>query len=87
MVLEALRQPLQRRERPVPQPGRGQVLVRVSACGVCRTDLHALDGELPGLTLPRVPGHEIVGRVEEKGEGVERFSSGERVGIPWLAGC
>ncbi len=84
MVLEALRQPLQRRERPVPQPGPGQVLVRVSACGVCRTDLHALDGELPGLTLPRVPGHEIVGRVEATGQGVERFSSGERVGIPWL---
>jgi len=61
------------------------VLIRVSACAVCRTDLHVVDGELPNPNLPLVPGHEIVGEVVERGEGAERFKVGARVGIPWLA--
>jgi propanol-preferring alcohol dehydrogenase len=72
-------------EIPRPTPGSGQVLVEVSACGVCRTDLHVIDDELPGGTLPIVPGHEIVGRIRELGREVEGFQVGERVGIPWLA--
>ncbi len=71
-------------ERPVPEPGAGEVLVRVSACGVCRTDLHVVDGDLTEPRLPVVPGHEIVGRVAALGAGVDRFREGERVGIPWL---
>jgi propanol-preferring alcohol dehydrogenase len=71
-------------ERVRPSPGAGQVLVRVSACGVCRTDLHVVDAELPDVSNPVVPGHEIVGYVEQKGEGVTGFRTGERVGIPWL---
>jgi propanol-preferring alcohol dehydrogenase len=67
-----------------PAPGPGQILVRVHACGVCRTDLHVVDGELPSPKIPIVPGHEIVGRVERAGEGAEAFAPGERVGIPWL---
>jgi len=69
---------------PRPTPGPGQVLVKVAACAVCRTDLHVVDGELPGPKLPLIPGHEIVGRVEECGRGAGRFRPGERVGIPWL---
>lgn len=65
-------------------PGPGQVLIRVSACGVCRTDLHIVDGELPALDRPVVPGHEIVGTVAESGPGAEQFQPGERVGVPWL---
>jgi alcohol dehydrogenase, propanol-preferring len=68
---------------PLP-PGAGQILVRVRACGVCRTDLHIVDGELPALAHPIVPGHEIVGVVEAAGSGVERFRAGDRVGVPWL---
>jgi propanol-preferring alcohol dehydrogenase len=68
----------------VPHPGPGQLLVRVTACAVCRTDLHVVDGELTEPKLPLVPGHEIVGRVEEIGSGVEKFQVGDRVGIPWL---
>jgi len=68
----------------VPTPGRGEVLVRVLACGVCRTDLHVVDGELPNPAIPVAPGHEIVGRVERIGDHVTRFAPGERVGIPWL---
>src|SRR3989440_3592486 len=68
----------------IPQIGNGQLLVKVSACAVCRTDLHVVDGELPEPKLPLVPGHEIVGCVEEIGEGVEKFRIGDRVGIPWL---
>jgi propanol-preferring alcohol dehydrogenase len=68
----------------VPSPGPGQILVRVSTCGVCRTDLHVVDDELEGGRLPIVPGHEIVGRVEAVGQGVDRFEPGQRVGIPWL---
>jgi propanol-preferring alcohol dehydrogenase len=84
MVLEAPRTPLRAVELPVPDPGPDQVLVRVRACGVCRTDLHVVDGELTEPKLPLVPGHEIVGVVEDRGERVERLSIGERVGIPWL---
>ena len=83
MVLHT-RQSLFGEEWPKPEPRAGQVLVRVSACAVCRTDLHVIDGELPNPKLPLVPGHEVVGRVERLGPGVERFKTGERVGIPWL---
>jgi len=69
-----------------PSPGPGQLLLRVSACGVCRTDLHLVDGELPRARCPVTPGHEIVGRVEALGAGAGRFAPGERVGVPWLAG-
>jgi propanol-preferring alcohol dehydrogenase len=69
---------------PVPSPGRGQVLLRVTACAVCRTDLHVIDGELPQARFPVVPGHEIVGRVEGRGPAAERFELGARVGVPWL---
>lgn len=72
-------------ELDVPTPGAGEVLVRVLACGVCRTDLHVVDGELPKPSIPVVPGHEVVGRVERAGPGVTEFSMGDRVGIPWLA--
>lgn len=84
MILEAAGKPLVLREVPVPRTGAGQVLVRVSACAVCRTDLHVLDGELAEPKLPLIPGHEIVGRIERIGEGVGHFSVGDRVGIPWL---
>ena len=69
---------------PLPQPGPGQLRVKVAACGVCRTDLHVVDGELPDAKLPVVPGHEIVGRVDALGAGVTGFAPGQRVGIPWL---
>jgi len=84
MVLEAPRTPLVMRERPVPAPGAGEILVKVSACGVCRTDLHVVDGELEHPKLPLVPGHEIVGRVAALGSGVSGFTLHERVGVPWL---
>ena len=84
MVLERPGAPLALVERPVPEPGPGQVLVKVAACGVCRTDLHVVDGELPEPGLPLVPGHEIVGRVAALGAGVERFAEGARIGVPWL---
>jgi propanol-preferring alcohol dehydrogenase len=84
MVLEKPGEPLQLRDWPVPTPQPGQVLVRVAACAVCRTDLHVVDGELPNPKLPLIPGHEIVGRVAACGEGVEQFAVGERVGVPWL---
>ena len=76
--------PLQLVERDTPRPGAGQVLLRISACGVCRTDLHIVDGELPGLDHPVVPGHEIVGVVAALGAGVAGISVGERIGVPWL---
>src|SRR5437016_3985123 len=69
--------------RAVPEPGRRQLLIRVHACGVCRTDLHVVDGELPHTPVPMVPGHEVIGQVERVGEGVE-FDVGDRVGVPWL---
>jgi alcohol dehydrogenase, propanol-preferring len=84
MVLERAKQPLQLREVPKPKPARGQVLVRVATCAICRTDLHVVDGELPDPKLPLIPGHQIVGRIEEIGDGVKGFSIGDRVGIPWL---
>src|SRR5579885_2693560 len=84
MVLEAPRRPLGMRERPLPVPGAGEILVAVSACGVCRTDLHVIDGELPHPKLPLVPGHEIVGRVIRAAATASRFAIGDRVGIPWL---
>ena len=78
--------PLELRDVPVPQPGAGEVLIRVAACGVCRTDLHVVEGELPEPILPLVPGHQIVGTVEALGERVREFSIGDRVGVPWLGG-
>jgi propanol-preferring alcohol dehydrogenase len=69
---------------PAPDPGRGEVLVRVHACGVCRTDLHVVEGELPPRKSPIIPGHQVVGIVEKLGEGAYRFPIGSRVGIPWL---
>jgi propanol-preferring alcohol dehydrogenase len=85
MVLDAPGQPLRGADLPEPEPGPGQVLVSVSACGVCRTDLHIVAGELPHPKLPLVPGHQVVGTVAACGEGTERFAPGARVGIPWLA--
>ena len=84
MVLDEAGRPLVLRERVVPEPGEGQVLVEVGACGVCRTDLHVCDGELTEPKLPLVPGHEVVGRVAALGPGVECFREGARVGVPWL---
>jgi propanol-preferring alcohol dehydrogenase len=84
MVLERAGEPLRPAELPNPRPGPGQVLIAVGACGVCRTDLHVVDGELNRPKLPLVPGHQIVGAVAEAGEGAERFAPGQRVGVPWL---
>jgi propanol-preferring alcohol dehydrogenase len=84
MVLTRIGGPLELRELPVPVAGPGQVLLRVAACGVCRTDLHVYDGELPHAKLPLILGHEIVGRVVGVGEGVAKFALGDRVGVPWL---
>lgn len=84
MLLKAPGQSLIQDELPVSRPGPGQLLVKVAACAVCRTDLHIADGELTELKLPLVPGHEIVGRIEEIGAGVRNFRAGDRVGIPWL---
>jgi propanol-preferring alcohol dehydrogenase len=84
MVLEAQHQLLLERQTPTPRPGAGQVLIRVGACGVCRTDLHILDGELAQPKLPLIMGHEIVGTVVQTGMGVTRFKPGDRVGVPWL---
>ena len=88
MVLERPQTPLALCERPLPQPAAGEVLIEVLACGVCRTDLHVIDGELPHPKLPIVPGHEIVGRIAAVGPGVRGFAPGARVGMPWLgAAC
>ena len=84
MVLDRANTPLVMRTLDDPVPGLGDVLIGVRACGVCRTDLHVVDGELAGPKLPIIPGHEIVGEVIAVGEQVERFSIGERVGVPWL---
>ena len=84
MVLKSLGAPLEWTEFPVRLPGPGQILVKVGACGVCRTDLHVVDGELPNPMTPIIPGHEIVGRVDMIGPGVEGLRVGERVGVPWL---
>jgi propanol-preferring alcohol dehydrogenase len=84
MLLEAQRQPLRFAEVPVPQAGAGQVLIKVRTCGVCRTDLHILDGELNEPKLPLILGHQIVGEVVGVGTGVGRFSLNQRIGVPWL---
>ncbi len=83
-VLDAAGKPLLLRDLPVPEPGPGAILIEVSACGVCRTDLHIVDGELDGPKLPLVPGHQIVGTVAAMGSSVDGFSLGQRVGVPWL---
>jgi alcohol dehydrogenase, propanol-preferring len=84
MILNAQRDPLRLSDVPVPVPAHGQVLLRVHACGVCRTDLHILDGELEHPKLPLILGHQIVGTVADTGPGCERFEAGARVGVPWL---
>jgi alcohol dehydrogenase, propanol-preferring len=84
MVLDVPGQPLRLAELATPKASAGEIVVRVKACGVCRTDLHVVDGELPHPKLPVVPGHEIVGLVEEIGPGVRGFTPADRVGIPWL---
>lgn len=84
MLLDAPRQPLRPAEVPRPRPGDGQLLLRVRACGVCRTDLHVADGELQQAKLPLVLGHEVVGVVEDVGAGIAGYAVGQRVGVPWL---
>ena len=83
MQFDGVGHPLHRVERPLPQPGPGEIRVAIRACGVCRTDLHVVEGDLQG-PLPIVPGHEIVGLVDELGPGVTGFNKGQRVGVPWL---
>ena len=85
MVLERPRAPLKLNDRPDSRPSDGEVRIRVASCGVCRTDLHVVDGELPNPKLPLVPGHEIVGRIEMIGDRVDSLAPGRRVGVPWLA--
>jgi propanol-preferring alcohol dehydrogenase len=90
MILEKPGAPLQLLEKPDPVPGKGEVLVKISACGVCRTDLHVVDGDLTEPKLPIIPGHEIVGTISGLGKDVDSFKLGDRVGIPWLGrtcGC
>jgi alcohol dehydrogenase, propanol-preferring len=84
MVLEKPGKPLVLRDVPKPKVGTGQLLVRIATCAVCRTDLHIVDGELPDPKLPLILGHQIIGRIADLGEGVEGFSIGDRIGIPWL---
>jgi alcohol dehydrogenase, propanol-preferring len=84
MVLKSRGTPLIWMERPDPTPAPGEVRLKVSACGICRTDLHVVDGELPDIPYPIVPGHEVVGRIDALGEGVAELKSGMRVGVPWL---
>lgn len=84
MRFEQPGQPLQPVDLPPPAPGEGQVLLEVQVCGVCRTDLHLVDGELPDPRLPVIPGHQIVGKVVELGLGADRYQPGQRVGVPWL---
>ena len=86
MVLKQANSPLVLTDLPVPTPAAGQIRIRVSACGVCRTDLHVVDGDLTEPRLPLVPGHQIVGQVDQLGEGVQMFQIGDRVGVPWLGG-
>src|SRR4051794_25011718 len=86
MVLETPGGPLVARDLAVPSPTSDQVLIRVAACGVCRTDLHIMDGELDHPKLPLILGHEVVGTVEQSGANVEHFQIGDRVGVPWLGG-
>ncbi len=84
MILNAVRSPLIWTDLPDPRPGLGEIRLTVSACGVCRTDLHVIDGELPAPQVPIIPGHEIVGRIDAIGAGVKGLSIGERIGVPWL---
>src|SRR5512132_1990556 len=84
MILDAPGQLLRQADVATPSSGPGQLLIRVRACAVCRTDLHVVDGELTQPKLPLIPGHEIVGTVEQLGESVESFKIGDRVGVPWL---
>lgn len=84
MILEKPRTPLRSVEIPTPKPSANEILIRISACAVCRTDLHVVDGELPNPKLPLVPGHEIVGNVVERGKNARRFKTSARVGVPWL---
>jgi propanol-preferring alcohol dehydrogenase len=84
MVLRQLKSALEWTEVSDPQPGTGEIRIKVGACGVCRTDLHVVDGELPNPLVPIVPGHEVVGRIDAIGSGVKELQIGERVGIPWL---
>jgi propanol-preferring alcohol dehydrogenase len=84
MLLKQIGTALEWTELPDPQPGSGEIRVKVAACGVCRTDLHVVDGELPNPKVPIIPGHEIVGRIDLLGAGVKELKIGERVGIPWL---
>ncbi len=84
MVWDGPGKALVERQLPTPEPGEGEILVKVSACGVCRTDLHVVDGELSEPKLPLIPGHEVVGKVARLGPGAKRFVVGQRVGIPWL---
>jgi propanol-preferring alcohol dehydrogenase len=84
IILETSGKPLRKADLPRPNPGHSQVLIRVLACAVCRTDLHVVDGELAHPKLPLVPGHEIVGTVSQLGKSVTRFKIGDRVGVPWL---
>jgi propanol-preferring alcohol dehydrogenase len=90
MILERItavdERPLHLVDLPDPEPGAGEIRVRVSACGVCRTDLHVIEGDLPQHTLPIVPGHQVVGRVDALGSGVSGFAPGDRVGVAWLRG-
>ena len=86
MQLQAMGQRLVASDLPIPAPGPNEVLLKVRACGVCRTDLHIVDGELPLMRSPLVPGHEIVGVVVANGDDVQRFAIGARVGVPWLGG-
>jgi alcohol dehydrogenase, propanol-preferring len=87
MVLEKLHQPLLLKEVPLPTPEPFEVRIKVSACGVCRTDLHIVDGELPPPKLPLILGHQVVGTVDQAGEKVTKFKAGDRVGVPWLGSC
>lgn len=84
IVLDRAREPLRLADVPVPTPTPGQILIKVAACGVCRTDLHIVDGELAHPKLPLILGHQIIGRVVKLGEGVDGFAEGGRVGVPWL---
>ena len=83
MLLTRAGTPLEAVDLPIPQPGQGQLLLKVRACAVCRTDLHVVDGELPGLHVPRIPGHEVVGEVVAAGPGAE-MPKAARLGVPWL---
>ncbi len=86
MILEEIGQPLRLVEHATPEPGPADIVIKVEACGVCRTDLHIVDGELIPAVVPIVPGHEIVGRIHALGENVQDFEVGQRVGVPWLGG-